>query len=155
MLGTVVRVVLAAALAVAALALVAYGAILISAAITGSSDTAPEVLVGFGVAFVPGAIVAGCTRSVTAPATEANFPFSVTGGVTEPQVHLGSALADVELSPLASERWNVGGAHSALARPAQPSWRPNSSPRRVAISVTAAPTNADVLCAISSSSSVM
>jgi hypothetical protein len=60
MLGTVVRVVLAAALAVAALALVAYGAILISAAITGSSDTAPEVLVGFGVAFVAGAIVAGC-----------------------------------------------------------------------------------------------
>jgi hypothetical protein len=85
MLGTVVRVVLAAALAVAALALVAYGAILISAAITGSSDTAPEVLVGFGVAFVPGAIVAGCTRSVTAPTTEANFPFSVTGGVAQPR----------------------------------------------------------------------
>ena len=59
MLGTVARVVLAAVLALVALALVAYGVILVSAWITGSSDTAAWVLVGFGVAFIAGAIVAG------------------------------------------------------------------------------------------------
>jgi hypothetical protein len=59
MIGTAVRVVLAALLATAALLLSVWAVFLIWAAITGSSDTALWFLVAFGVACAAGAIVAG------------------------------------------------------------------------------------------------